>query len=206
MLSGSTNSFLSAYAVYSNIITTLCIITFQCTGCLAACQNRSVRSFNSMQGVTNPVCYQKTAHSPVARNNRNLANACGYYRSYPNPSVPASWQITHAIIIHLLRGRNPQTSRELRLCTSTSHRFDWIRRLRFLAVVPKRSRRKCRCSAPGLLFSARGIVSSPSAYGAYGVSPERLAYRRLTTDFHCVSSCLMLESGPETGERSFCGL
>lgn len=130
----------SKIAVYRKIITTVCIITFQCTG--VSCQNRSVRSFNSMQGVTNPRCAirrQNTGHAARGKKARSLMHAV-ISRSYPTPSVPVSWQIINAIIIHLLEGRNPQTSREFRLCTSTSHPCHLGACSRFLVVNPKQSK------------------------------------------------------------------
>lgn len=127
-------------------------------GVLPGCQNRSVRSFNSMQGVTNPQCAIRRLNTVLQQgiNAISLMHAV-ISRSYPEPSAPVSWQIIHAIIIHLLKDRNPQTSREFRLCTSTSHPCHLRGCLRFLVVIPKQSRYKCRCSAPGLRYPRGGL-------------------------------------------------
>lgn len=191
---------LSAYAativVHRNIITTLCVITFQCTGVscsLPGCQNRRVRSFNSMQGVTNPRCAirrQNTGHAERGGKKQDRLMHAVISRSYPKPSVPVSWQIINVIIIHLLGGRNPQTSREFRLCTSTSHPCHFRRCSRFLVVIPKQSEVSLQRAWPGVI---RAVDCQQS-----GVSPERLAYRRLTTDR--LSLC---EPFPRAGKRSW---
>lgn len=158
---------------------------------LLGCQNHSVRSFNSMQGVTNPQCAIRRLNTVLQQgtNAITLMHAV-ISRPNPKPKVPVSWQIIHAIIIHLLGARNPQTSREFRLCTSTSHPCHFRS---FLVVIPKQSEVSLQRAWTGVTRAV--TVSSPSSYE---VSPERLAHRRLTTDR--LSLC---EPFPRAGKRSW---
>lgn len=86
------------------------------------------------------VCYQMAKNTVLQQriNAISLIHAV-ISRSYPKPRVPVSWQIIHPIIIHLLEERNPQTSREFRLNTNTSHPCHLSSCLRFLVVIPKQT-------------------------------------------------------------------